>query len=175
MPLRTYSMGMNARLSFAISTAVSPDILLLDEGLGRRRCSLHDQGEPAPARVRRAGRNYGPRFPCGITDPTNVQQGRAPRSRKYFQSSGPLMTSCNTTSVQPLLRAPAEFDDRRDLLARNFRCGTGSNFAALTLLTLRYIPFPAIARTTGILLVCLALFSLEHFVGLGDSFRSFFR
>ena len=34
MPLRTYSLGMNARLSFAISTAVSPDILLLDEGLG---------------------------------------------------------------------------------------------------------------------------------------------
>jgi ABC-2 type transport system ATP-binding protein len=34
MPLRTYSLGMSARLSFAISTAVSPEILLLDEGLG---------------------------------------------------------------------------------------------------------------------------------------------
>ena len=34
MPLRTYSLGMCARLSFAISTAVSPEILLLDEGLG---------------------------------------------------------------------------------------------------------------------------------------------
>jgi ABC-2 type transport system ATP-binding protein len=33
MPLRTYSVGMNARLAFAISTAIQPDILLLDEGI----------------------------------------------------------------------------------------------------------------------------------------------
>ena len=47
------------------------------------------------------------------------------------------------------------------------------NVTALTLLTLRYIPFPAIARVTGILLVCLALFSLEHFVGLGELYPLF--
>jgi ABC-2 type transport system ATP-binding protein len=33
MPLRTYSVGMNARLAFAVSTAINPDILLLDEGI----------------------------------------------------------------------------------------------------------------------------------------------
>ena len=47
------------------------------------------------------------------------------------------------------------------------------NVTALTLLTLRYIPFPAIARATGIVLVCLALFSLEHFVGLGELYPLF--
>jgi len=34
LPVRTYSSGMMLRLAFAISTAVSPDILLMDEMIG---------------------------------------------------------------------------------------------------------------------------------------------
>lgn len=34
MPLRTYSQGMSMRLAFAIATAFSPEILLLDEWIG---------------------------------------------------------------------------------------------------------------------------------------------
>ena len=34
MPIRTYSLGMMLRLAFAISTAVTPEILLLDEMIG---------------------------------------------------------------------------------------------------------------------------------------------
>lgn len=34
MPMRTYSSGMSTRLSFAVSTSVKPDILLIDEGIG---------------------------------------------------------------------------------------------------------------------------------------------
>lgn len=34
MPLRTYSAGMGTRLAFAISTSITPDILLIDEGIG---------------------------------------------------------------------------------------------------------------------------------------------
>jgi ABC-2 type transport system ATP-binding protein/lipopolysaccharide transport system ATP-binding protein len=34
MPIRTYSAGMMVRLAFAISTAVTPEILILDEMIG---------------------------------------------------------------------------------------------------------------------------------------------
>lgn len=34
LPVRTYSAGMLMRLCFAIATAIDPEILLLDEGLG---------------------------------------------------------------------------------------------------------------------------------------------
>lgn len=34
MPMRTYSAGMRARLAFAISTSIAPQILLMDEMIG---------------------------------------------------------------------------------------------------------------------------------------------
>jgi len=34
MPVRTYSTGMLTRLGFAVATAIDPEILVLDEGLG---------------------------------------------------------------------------------------------------------------------------------------------
>jgi ABC-2 type transport system ATP-binding protein/lipopolysaccharide transport system ATP-binding protein len=34
LPLKTFSSGMAVRLAFAITTAVAPDIIIMDEGIG---------------------------------------------------------------------------------------------------------------------------------------------
>lgn len=48
LPVRTYSAGMHARLSFAIATALHPEILLMDEGI----TSVDEQfSEAAKARI----------------------------------------------------------------------------------------------------------------------------
>ena len=49
-----------------------------------------------------------------------------------------------------------------------------ANITALTIITLRFIPYPALARATGILVICLVLFSFEHVTGLGDLYLIFF-
>ncbi|TDR93248.1 ABC transporter ATP-binding protein [Enterovirga rhinocerotis] len=43
MPMRTYSAGMQTRLSFAVSTSVDPEILLLDEGIGAGDASFMER------------------------------------------------------------------------------------------------------------------------------------
>lgn len=43
MPLRTYSAGMQARLAFAISTCIEPEILLVDEGIGAGDAAFIDK------------------------------------------------------------------------------------------------------------------------------------
>ncbi|QRP62159.1 ABC transporter ATP-binding protein [Corynebacterium minutissimum] len=48
-PMKTYSSGMSARLSFAISTAVRPDILMIDEALSTGDAAF---GSKASGRMR---------------------------------------------------------------------------------------------------------------------------
>jgi ABC-2 type transport system ATP-binding protein/lipopolysaccharide transport system ATP-binding protein len=56
LPLRTYSAGMHARLSFAISTSIDPEILLLDEGVGAGDAAFLDKAKQRlDAVVARAG------------------------------------------------------------------------------------------------------------------------
>ena len=45
MPLRTYSVGMRARLAFAISTSVRPEIVLMDEGIGAGDASFIEKAK----------------------------------------------------------------------------------------------------------------------------------
>jgi ABC-2 type transport system ATP-binding protein/lipopolysaccharide transport system ATP-binding protein len=43
MPIRTYSQGMMLRLAFGISTAVTPDVLILDEMIGAGDAAFIDR------------------------------------------------------------------------------------------------------------------------------------
>jgi ABC-type polysaccharide/polyol phosphate transport system ATPase subunit len=45
MPIRTYSAGMRVRLGFAISTAIKPDILLIDEVFGAGDADFMERAE----------------------------------------------------------------------------------------------------------------------------------
>lgn len=45
LPMRTYSVGMAARLSFGISTAVHNDILLIDEGIGAGDAAFQEKAQ----------------------------------------------------------------------------------------------------------------------------------
>jgi lipopolysaccharide transport system ATP-binding protein len=51
LPLRTYSAGMIARLSFAISTATNSDILLIDEGIGAGDAGFQQKAEDRISRL----------------------------------------------------------------------------------------------------------------------------
>lgn len=51
LPMKTYSAGMAARLSFAISTIVYNDILLIDEGIGAGDASFQERVEARIARL----------------------------------------------------------------------------------------------------------------------------
>lgn len=45
LPVRTYSAGMLTRLGFAIATAIDPEILILDEGLGAGDARFADKAK----------------------------------------------------------------------------------------------------------------------------------
>jgi homopolymeric O-antigen transport system ATP-binding protein len=45
IPVKTYSTGMAARLAFAISTTIEPDILLVDEGIGAGDAAFMDKAK----------------------------------------------------------------------------------------------------------------------------------
>ena len=45
LPVRTYSSGMMARLSFGIATSLNPEILLLDEGIGAGDASFAEKAK----------------------------------------------------------------------------------------------------------------------------------
>ena len=45
LPTRVYSAGMQARLAFAMATVQSPDILVIDEGIGAGDAQFREKAE----------------------------------------------------------------------------------------------------------------------------------
>ncbi len=45
MPIKTYSAGMKLRLAFAIATAIDPEILVIDEGIGAGDSAFYEKAK----------------------------------------------------------------------------------------------------------------------------------
>ncbi len=56
LPMRTYSSGMMVRLAFAISTAVTPEILIMDELIGAGDAAFMAKAEDRLNRLIRSTR-----------------------------------------------------------------------------------------------------------------------
>ncbi|GAA3607599.1 hypothetical protein GCM10022199_09210 [Marihabitans asiaticum] len=54
LPMSTYSSGMGARLRFAISTAATPDVLMIDEALATGDAAFRQRSAKRIAEIRRA-------------------------------------------------------------------------------------------------------------------------
>lgn len=52
LPVKTYSSGMSTRLSFSISTAMNPEILLIDEVIGTGDASFYQKAKARVERLR---------------------------------------------------------------------------------------------------------------------------
>jgi teichoic acid transport system ATP-binding protein len=52
LPMRTYSSGMSARLRFAISSAVTPDVLIIDEALATGDAEFREKSNERIERIR---------------------------------------------------------------------------------------------------------------------------
>ena len=116
LPMKTYSSGMRARLTFAIATAVTPDILLIDEAL-----AVGDEQFRKRSRERIDDVLAG----AGALDSRHPQPGRDQRPRAIVRSgwrrasSAPrvgLTTSSRPTSKarsRPVVDVRPTTDDRR--------------------------------------------------------------
>lgn len=51
LPVKTYSAGMFARLGFAVSTSIRPDILVIDEGIGAGDASFQEKISSRTAKI----------------------------------------------------------------------------------------------------------------------------
>lgn len=96
-PLKTYSSGMGARLRFAISTAVQPDILLIDEALATGDATFN-----AKAAKRMASFLDNAATVFHVTH--SIQQIRAQCTRAIWLHDGELIANGSTDDVTRFYR-----------------------------------------------------------------------
>lgn len=114
-PIRTYSSGMRARLQFAISTAIRPDILLIDEALSTGDSTFQEKSRK---RMHQMLANAGTIFlvshsagmiqqMCNraiwLHEGNIVIDGRADEVSKIYQKWANLMAKGDTSSAQVIL------------------------------------------------------------------------
>lgn len=106
-PMKTYSSGMSARLSFAISTAVRPEILMIDEALSTGDAAF---GAKASARMRELLERAGNLFLVSHA----IKEIERNCDRAIWISKGRIIADGPTDVVAPKYHEWAKFMGRED-------------------------------------------------------------
>lgn len=106
-PMKTYSSGMSARLSFAISTAVRPEILMIDEALSTGDAAF---GAKASARMRELLERAGNLFLVSHA----IKEIERNCDRAIWISKGHIIADGPTDVVAPKYHEWAKFMGRED-------------------------------------------------------------
>lgn len=106
-PMKTYSSGMSARLSFAISTAVRPDILMIDEALSTGDAAF---GAKASARMHELLERAGNLFLVSHA----IKEIENNCNRTIWISKGHIIADGPTDVVAPQYHEWAKFMGRED-------------------------------------------------------------
>ncbi|WP_246486008.1 ABC transporter ATP-binding protein [Kribbella qitaiheensis] len=107
LPMSTYSSGMSARLKFAIASAKTHDILLVDEAPGHRRRRVpdplreEDQGTPHLGRLRLPGQPQPRRRPGHLQPRHLARQGCSSHGRRRQGSSRGLQPGSHRQTLSP--------------------------------------------------------------------------
>lgn len=94
-PIRTYSAGMKSRLGFAVSTAVQPDILILDEVMSTGDAAFRNKANKRIKEMRERTKTV-------IVVSHNPAQVKEMCSRVLWLEQGTLLMNGNTETILPI-------------------------------------------------------------------------
>ena len=113
-PVKTYSTGMRARLGFSIATAITPDILLLDEVLGTGDQTFRARSQARVRELVEQGQGDRARDPRpDLREPSSATGRSCSRRARSSRRASRTRSSTSIASGSPSSKLLAEEDAQR--------------------------------------------------------------